>query len=154
MKAQHLVRPGCENDLNFIRNSWIKSHATSDFRRYMTKQVYFDNHTSLVNSLVPYCKAAIACDEEDANHIFAYVVYESFNDVLIIHYTYTKEVYRGLGIASKIIETIKNSVPHKVVMATHANEMFPFLERKHKLLYNPYLLWRKRDEKDRHNQAS
>ena len=143
-KIPHFVRPMTEGDLNFIRNSWLKSYALSNFRRYMTPQVYYSEHSDLVNDLLPKASTLLACDPEDETHIYAYICFELCGDVLVIHYCYVKELYRKLGLASKLISLIQDSASSSVTIATHANELFPPLEKKFRIIYNPYFVWRKR----------
>lgn len=144
-KIPHLVRGLLSSDLNFIRSSWLKSYAISHFRKYMNPQVYYSEHSDIVNSILPNCEVLIAVDPEDINHIYSYVVFEMCGDILIIHYAYTKEIYRRFGFCSKLIKMIKEASPKRVFISTHANEFFPFLEKKFSLIYNPYQFLRRRD---------
>lgn len=142
-RIPHVLRGALGSDHNFIRSSWLKSYAISNFRKYMIPQVYYSEHAEVVNQVLTNAEVLLAVDPEDFNHIYAYVVFELCGDIVIIHYAYTKELYRKLGFCSKLVTEIKEASPKKVLIATHANEHFPHLEKKFNLVYNPYQLFRR-----------
>lgn len=137
---RHILRAGRPGDLNFIRSSWIKSYATSHFRRFITKEIYFDNHTDLVNELLLKSLCLVASNQDDEDQIYSYCVFEPRAEILVIHYAYTKEVYRALGFCTKLIASVISSVNPSVIISTHANDKFPPLEKRFRILYNPYFL--------------
>jgi GNAT superfamily N-acetyltransferase len=65
------------------------------------------------------------------NIIVGYIVWEPGADKTLIHYIYTKQDYRNMGLASYLIDTIKGD---KELIATARGSRF------RELTYNPYLL--------------
>lgn len=140
----HVIRPAEEGDLNFIRSSWLRTYATSNFRRYMTREVYYTGHGELVDDILQRCNALIAANPEDPSQIYAYIVFELYGDVLVLHFVYVKDVYRKLGFCGKLISLLQSGAKSRVTISSHANECFRFIDKKYNVLYNPYFLWRKK----------
>ncbi len=119
-------------DYNFIASSWLKS-----FRKFEPKvdsDVYYKHHNRLIDSIMARSKVIIACNENDNEQVFGYIVYEE-SPISIVHYTYVKEAYRKMGIAKALSR------------AAHITDVFVFTHLTHasytvfkdkKSYYNPY----------------
>lgn len=138
----HRIRQAKPSDLNFIRDSWLKGHGASAFSKYMPKrEVYFKNHTPIVNGILDRASVLLCVNPEDLDQIFSYMVFEIIGNAMIIHFIYTKDVYRKLGLASILIDSIRKQMFDPSIMCTHSTECFPFLREKFGIIYNPYLIW-------------
>ena len=127
------------SDKSFIFNSWLKSFRHSPLAKPLCNEVYFKNHKVIVENILKRSRVLIACNPEDEDQIYGYIVYEPIiDDITVLHYVYVKFTYRKLGIARTIVEgsiDIKNPI-----LYTHHTETVKRIKDKLDLIYDPYRL--------------
>lgn len=124
-------------DGNFVFSSWLKSYRGSDFAKHMTNDVYYGHHKSIVAALIAKSIILVACNPEDENQVFGYIVFEHERGCLV-HWLYVKYTYRKLGVANALIGQLPNGSGG--ITLTHIGRSFQELKAKYNLEYNPYLL--------------
>jgi len=132
------TRPPEPKDKNFFLSTWIKSYRKTEDNKRMINQVYFDNTSIEVEQRVDTCNFIVAVNPEDHNHIFAYIAYTTIDDVLVIHYAYTKYSYRRYGIFNELLGIILPN-PKNPIICTYATGYFDCLREKYNLMYNPFM---------------
>ena len=137
---QYILRDAASEDLNFIFNSYLKSYHDNAPVKFVAPTLYYKHQSKELEFLIRHAKCAIACFPEDGSEIISWVLYEYFADNLILHYVYTKQPSRRLGIAKDIITTLLG--PRKLIIATHAPDEFTRLRKKLpvKTIYDPYFI--------------
>jgi GNAT superfamily N-acetyltransferase len=99
------VRPGRSTDLGFVVNSWLKSfneHIHAAERR----AGYWDAHKRVIcDGLLPRSRLLIAHGPDDDDIIYGWACGQP-GEPTLLHYAYTKKVYRGAGIARALLDTI------------------------------------------------
>lgn len=140
------IRQGTIDDASFIYSSWLRSYRDhSSYADFIPKEIYYKCQARVIENLLKNCGVSIACNPEDNEQIFGYVVYSPSNiGVSIIHYIYVKHPYRRLGIATTLKEYVKHETCHDnalPLVATHETGMLKttFAE-KWNIIFNPYLL--------------
>lgn len=141
LKSQIRIRVATEADINFIFNSWLKCYRHSVFAKQMQNEVYFDAQHKLIEALLKRCTVLIACNDADVSQIYSYGVGEKVDGQLVVHFIYTKEPYRKLGVALTLLEALghKDGSAYFFTHKTHQSER---LEKKHPLVYHPYLAFK------------
>ena len=123
------------DDLNFILGTWMESYFF-----YMPsrppKNIYAREHSALIHKKLPICECLVACSEEDPTQILGYLITEGE----LLHYIYVKELFRKLGIGSRLMEEMyRNAVD---VVHTHYTKPIKHFDRSYHLIYNPYLFYK------------
>ena len=126
------LRAAGDDDLNFIRHSWLRSLRSSGWEhRNIKADYFFKGHGKLMARCLDRSYCMLATPNGMGNIIVGYIVWEPGADKTLIHYIYTKQDYRNMGLASYLIDTIKGD---KELIATARGSRF------RELTYNPYLL--------------
>lgn len=138
MSTPFTLREAVATDAAFIFNSWLKSYRHSAATAAMQNDLYYSGQHKLIEGLVSTCKFVIACNPKDQSQIYGYSVGQMVDEVLCVHFVYTKEPYRkfGLGIALLTAQGAKDGVMFCYTHRTHAAQK---LEKRFPMLYHPYL---------------
>lgn len=137
LKSQIRLRPATESDVAFIFNSWLRCFRYSSFAS-MSNPVYFQAHHKVIEAILKRSQVIVACDDKDVSHIFSYGVAEQIDGQLVVHFIYTKDKYRKLGIGLTVLEALGYK-PGSTYLYTHKTHQAERLEKKHGLVYHPYL---------------
>lgn len=136
--SQVRIRAATEADISFLFNSWLRSYRQSEFAKQMQNEVYFAAQHKVIEGLLKTCKTLIACNHADISQIYGYTVTTEVDGVPVVHFAYVKEPYRGLGLARKLLQEAGISL-EKPYCYTHKTFKAGLLERKHAIVYHPYL---------------
>lgn len=103
-KAPIKIRQAEPDDINFIYATWLKSYRASRLARSIDADTYYSGEHYLIDKLLADASVLVASDVDDGKHIYGYLVFERTSDKNIVHYVYTKMVYRSMGIASEMLK--------------------------------------------------
>lgn len=120
IKIRHLIRKANEQDLNFIRKTWLDSFNRSNCNHVIHDALYYEFYRPIVNTLIdgPTLKL-ISADEEDPTNILSYIVCDP-TDQNILHYGFTKTWFRKLGLFWELIQlAFDNDNPIYLTFCTH-----------------------------------
>lgn len=126
------------DDRNFIINSWLQSYYGCSATHHIKRQQYYIGQRDIINNILesPITKTIFIRPIDWEDGIIGYVIYNSNT----IHYFYVKNVYRKMGLASKLLDTITKLEDIKYI--SHFKEPHTrFYVEKYNLTYNPYLAW-------------
>lgn len=115
-----IIRQGIEQDVPFVISSWLKSYRQSNSASSMEGDTYFSTHGKAIKHLLPYFRSAIACDPDNIQDIYGYIVYHESVSVPIIHYIYVKKHFRTMKIATRLLDIALDG--SKEFITTHATE--------------------------------
>lgn len=132
------LRPASEADAAFIFNSWLKCYRHSKAALQIQNEVYFSGQHKVIEGLAKRSTFVIACNPDDESQIYGYSVGETVDNVTVVHFIYVKEPYRKLGLACTLLAALGHEAgtPYIYTHKTHAAEK---LEKKHPMIYHPYL---------------
>lgn len=138
----HRMRSGQHDDLGCILDSWLQEMRHAPFSQGIRDDVFFPLHRALVLSLVGSAFTSVACNLEDANHIYGYCVYELAPARL--HWIYVKSSYERVGLGSALLyEAFGDRLGQDPIFASHWTRELKlrtgWVER-HRIVYSPYLL--------------
>lgn len=134
------IRGLLPGDIPFITSTWLKTYRNASRLKDVTLEgLYFNEHNKLINQSLNTSKILMACDPEDKEHVFGYLVgvNRPYGDFL--HYIYTKKVFREQGIAGDLIKQFKS---RPIVYNTHENMKGGLVRHLKKnydsVIFNPY----------------
>ena len=130
-------RPIKDSDKSFIYSSWLKSYRESDLAKHMVNSIYYDYHAKVIEAAMASSTIIIACNDQDEDQLYGYIVFQQIDDVALVHYTYVKFPYRKFGIGRQLFEFAQPDTEQFTVV-THIPRNFEGLSKKLNLVYNPY----------------
>ena len=147
-----MFRRGNKKDIPFITNSWLKSYRDGLAVRAIPHDVYYYHQHKLIEKLLPRCVNLVVCRSDDPDQILAYVIAEKMDTALVIHYMYVKHTFRRLGLATQMVDKLRESEGDPPVMITHRTYAYQKIRetweangKENKMqgwVYNPFLAWR------------
>lgn len=134
------LRPATEADVPFIFNSWLRCYRNSPNMRGCENPVFFQQHHILIEGLCRRSSILVACSAANVSVIYGYVVVETIENNMVVHFAYVKEIYRKLGLGAHLMSHFgwTKTTP---IFATHRTFMTDQLAQKFPIVYNPYLAY-------------
>lgn len=125
------IRKLSDNDIYFISSTMVDQQcALRNYsrcpRRFM-KQGIADR----LKKLIETSEILVACSSEDANQILSYLIFDK--DVL--HFAYTKMIYRNFGIMKKLIGDRK----FELYSFNSEDKIFNDYVKKRRMAFNPWI---------------
>lgn len=135
-----IIRAAVETDFGFLFDSFLKGSKIS----YMRYSVYNQRYAPVIKALINRCNIAIACLASDPNTIAAFVIYETLDNIPIIHYIHTRSTFIRQGIATKLIkECVNADFTKTLTMSSHQCHFdtlsFKQLMKRYRIEYDPFL---------------
>lgn len=138
------TRPFEPSDRNFILKTWLRSYRR--MQPFAPDDLYYPNQQQVIDSIFqsPSAKCVIACDEEKPEFIFGFAVGEHLTttddrEPLVMHYTFTKLMYRRLGVARELLEVF-GWYPGRTVQCTQWSQFCYANRTSLNLMQNDYFL--------------
>lgn len=131
------VREAKMDDLNFIKNSWIKSFEK--YMRSVPRPFYFAGQNKLAIQLLGKSRCYVAANPDNLEQIFGWILFEKLAGTEVMHYIYVKHPYRRYGIGSQLLKMMRSDVIEPCIATFWTNYM-DFIKDKWNVVYNPYLL--------------
>lgn len=141
-----LRQPHAE-DIPFIFSSWLKSYRSSLHVKNISNTVYYGEHHKVLERLMKRSEALIACNPEDANQIYGYLIYEKITGILVTHYCYVKQPYRRLGICHQLLSAAGRDKDEPFVY-THETFLGEKISGRLRAMYNPYVFYQGYESKE------
>jgi hypothetical protein len=140
---QVYIRPMREKDVNFIIASWLNNYKESPFGKRITKQIYFTEQQNTIKRILQSegVSVAVACNPEDHDFIYGYLVTEATPEMPSVHYAFVKATFQKFGIA-KIMMKASGIDPHRFFFTHWTPICHDYLERHPECVYNPWKAWR------------
>jgi GNAT superfamily N-acetyltransferase len=139
-----IVEPATDDDINFIRSSWMRSFADSSWARG-AGPAYWAGHKEIRDRLLDECPPVVARLEGLPTSICGWACFAPD----VVHYVYVRERWQRNGVASLLLEPFADK---SRVFFTHKTSLFGTIPREgdvrdtlgHKLnvrgwIYNPYM---------------
>lgn len=131
------VRYAKPEDIPFIKDTWLYSlyNGNDQFRR-MEKNTFMREYSRVIDAILTneetFVRVTHLPNEEDI--IISYSVVQYKEDIVILHYVYTKKVWRGQE-AHKLI------MPQNYKFYTHITKQWLSIKPK-EVIYNPFYIGR------------
>lgn len=137
-KAIIKIRKATEADVPFIFSSWLKSYRSSFFGQNISTTIFYNEHHKVIERLLKSCEVWIACNDNDSTELYGFICAEVQQGILIIHYTYVKQLFRTLGIGKMLLRAI-NYDSSKATIFTHNTKHGQRLANRFNLVHSPYI---------------
>lgn len=128
------------DNLNFIRDSWLKSYRDSAWVAGIPSAVFYPFHGIKVDMLLNESDVRIAHYRKDPNQVYGWIAARVYDTELIVHYIYVKSTFRKFGIGRDLLSSVCEGYLDKKITATHRTWSNVWLDSKLKIEYNPYLI--------------
>jgi len=133
------TRQAFTSEFNFIYNSWIKSGYRSNTYSHVDKNLYTLNQHDIVSGLLARAKTLVAHEPGKPENLLGYIVYDIVDNVFVVYYAYTKEMFRKLGIQKILLKSAGYNL-NSMGFYTHNTKHGDNAARHVNLFFNPYLL--------------
>ncbi len=126
------IRPPLPSDENFLFDTWLNAlrYGNEWFEEINEKQ-YYKAYREIIRAILARAHIQIACLKSDPDVILAY----SISEGPALHFLYTKEAWRGIGLANDLL-------PKDFQVVTHLTKVGRSIIRKKfpNVIFNPF--WR------------
>lgn len=133
------IREPRANDLKFIQHSFIESYRhESPLGRSTRPKIYYAEYQKIIDHLLQTCSVLIACDPNDLDTIYGYLVFEPH----VAHYAFVKLAWCRLGIAKALVTKAFGTASGLVI--SHSTKTMKEISSSHPdITYNPFQLYKK-----------
>lgn len=91
----------------FILSSWLQSYRQSQYAGVVPNHLYVSTHETAIEQLLERGATVIAVTAKDEpDQLMAWLCYEVSEKGLVVHYAYTKEIYRRMGLIKLILNQL------------------------------------------------
>lgn len=135
------IREAFPNELSFIYSTWLNSYRYDSFiGKACRNTVFFSEYPTVLDEILDKAKVLVASFPDSPNVILSYLVYEPN----ILHYLFTKEVYRKNGIAmSLVVSAFGDLLKHGIYFSHRTFTAEPILQKYESYLnFNPFKLYK------------
>ena len=135
------VRSFKETDRDFIIKSVLFSfmNGSKEIQK-INRDSYMHGHNKVLNNLLDKCDCLIACDPEDSDLIYGFVIFGETPTYDILHYIYVRKPFRKNAYAKSLLENVHRK---NQLSLTHLTDDFkPARLKKYweKVIFDRYLL--------------
>ena len=104
-KLEWKIRDGRDSDTPFIRGSWFRSSSGPHEEAQRLKwRIRCLTDTSV------HAKTLVAVDKDDDDFIYGWICYSDYDDA--VHYVYTRQSFRSVGVAKSLWLAAGNKNKH------------------------------------------
>ena len=114
-----LLRAPTNQDGSFIIDSWVREAREHYPANLVDKSLFYNEEKEIVKVLISKSLILIACNPEDPEQIYGYMVFEKVADIPIIHFLYVKLLFRENGIARHLINSVFEDFGKKKTVISH-----------------------------------
>lgn len=119
------LRLGNVEDAKLIANNWLESYKSANLVKKVKPDIYYRGQRRLIADLLDRAFVWVACDHEDPWTVWGWICFERRHGTLIIHYVYVKSAFRGLDIATKLVEFAVSQRTTEALFYTHLSRSGP-----------------------------
>ena len=128
-----VVRMADEGDSGLVYSSWLKAHSAQNKNQH--RGILYKAHGDTVRHLLENSITVIAAQDGQTDQVFAWMCgIRTKNGRLILHYCYTKQPFRSLGLARLLLDTFEYR-PGEPVLCSHWSYMLKGLKDRYNLFY-------------------
>ena len=134
------IREATPEDLSFIFSSWLKSFRSGLICKHVDNTIYFSEHHKVIERLLKRSTTVMACDPNDPATIYGYLCFDRVEGILVVHYAYVKQTFRGMGVLRQLLKSIEGHDWNGAGLFSHSTLISSRLSLKYNLVYHPYIL--------------
>jgi hypothetical protein len=155
--APMVVREARAADYNFVLKAWLVGARDHIWTHKVPDGFYFNAQRDAIAAVAsrPHAVCLVAADVSDDNELFGFIVAErphvargplgeAIRVPLIVHYVYTKRVFRKMDIARRLLQSV-GWVQSQRLFGSHMSYVLTkdreALLLKYRYVFNPYALF-------------
>lgn len=135
-KLPVLLRAARPEDAPFIFSSWLASFESQN--KDQPKKTIQRFHRRVITRLLENSITMVAALDTDPNEIIGWACGERASKFLIMHYVYTKEIFRRLGVQNTLMAAY-DYTPGEQIMVSHKGYICKDLRPRYNIKYVPHL---------------
>lgn len=112
------MRPATPEDGRFVADSWIRSYKGAYRNKRVPAEVYWKRQREVVANLVDRSDVWVACDPLNPWTVWGWICAERQANVLVVHYVYVKNPFRGFKVGSMLVKELVEERPTDAVFYT------------------------------------
>ena len=136
----HIIREAVPDDISFIVSTWLVSFSRSYPAYLIPKAIYDAKQTDVITAILEKASVKVAVDPNNTDNILSYIVFNEVNSNIIVHWTHTKKLVSGFGLAKALILSVNNEFGTNATFCSHLCKSFKELSKKYNLIYEPYYI--------------
>lgn len=115
-----MLRQSNINDIPFIFDSWHKSCRKNPCMAWIPSHIYYSDYSDYIRFILNNEKISIivSCNYSDPSSIYGWYA-SCKSDPDIVHYIYTKELFRRVGISRGLLFARKEFTNYSYLKITH-----------------------------------
>jgi len=142
-QVPYILRSHTKYDEPFIYDTFNRVFREMSPNNFIPHNIFFQSHSAIIGKILQRSKCLIACDTQDPDYIFGYILYDlittsSNKQILILHWMHIKAPYRHNGFAREILTSIYPGTKTDAIICSHNNRMFKQCKDRYHLQYDPY----------------
>lgn len=113
------IRPSTPEDINFVYATWLPGlYFGNSWFKEINRMLYYKKYHAVIDGIIkrPNITVSIACLKEDPDVILGYAITEIQEPGIVLHWVFTRPVWRNLGIAKQLL-------PKDIVAVTHLTKI-------------------------------
>lgn len=143
----YTVRAFIEDDRPFVANTWLRAFKQSsapnvplwDGGPHAYGSKYYEITSPIINAIIDRATIYMAVNPTDAGHVYGYVVTEYQKGLPILHFAYTKRLFRRFGICGHLLaESLPEMIYGDVTVTTFPTYAYEFLRGRFNLVFLPH----------------
>lgn len=106
---KYTIRPFVAADLDLLYDSWLNSWRTSPWAGVIPNNLYYPTQRELIDQLI--ARGAVIHVADEGRTLLGWACCEVKDDVCVLHYTWTKDIYLGRGVEDQLLESLPGRKP-------------------------------------------
>ena len=135
-----VVRHLAEADRPFIFSSWTRGAYEIARTQLIPRERFIPHQLEHVDRCLARASTLVAVHPDDPNAVIGYLCHELVKGALVVHWAYTKRLFRRRGIGRLLLETAQPGAAGRPVLFTQASKHVEWLRGRLVLAHDPYLL--------------
>lgn len=139
-----VLRECTDDDLNYVKSSYLLHFRDSFPTKYIPKRLYMSEQSRILNAILERSNVLIACFPESPDEIAGWVISENRDGSFVLHYLYVRVAYRGMGVERQLLNAA--AADAKMIVYSHMNDEYKSMRKAAQprcLVYDPYRATRK-----------
>jgi GNAT superfamily N-acetyltransferase len=100
------IREADLGDLAFVLDTIARSLRNSPAYKECSNDVFYSGFRQYIEPAVMSSPILVACNPECEDQIYGYISYQQESNSPMLNYVYVKQVYRGMGIGTKLMAAV------------------------------------------------
>jgi hypothetical protein len=125
-------------DVNFITTTMNKSLRDIKMFFGVHNTTYYSCMNQMILEMLERCECMILSNPDSPEMIYGFMLYEKIDDVFVLHFIYTKQTFRRMGLVNFMLGKVKYDSKAHNCYTFHTRNM-DWFKKRYNLYYNPFI---------------